>query len=375
MHITIERANLVKPLDMLGRIVERRNTIPILSNLLLRAAGGKLSISATDLDMAATATVAAEIHAPGAVTVPALTLKEIVRKLPDGCQADLRLSDDGAQMTIRAGRSRFVLHALPEQDWPDMTGPDGGAAFEVMGVEIDNMLQGVDFAISTEETRYYLNGVYLHPAPDAAATALRGVATDGHRLAMRDVTAAATAADIPGVIVPRKAVAELRKLAADRPASVMQMVVSAAKMTVTCGDISLTTKLIDGAYPDYRRVVPQHNPHKATLFRAALLQAVERVATVAEGKSRAIKFAFGDAGLTLSVTSPDTGQAEEAVDCDYSGEPVEIGFNGGYVLGLLAVVDADRIEISLADGGSPALWRGLSTEAEGHTLVLMPMRV
>ena len=302
MHITIERANLVKPLDMLGRIVERRNTIPILSNLLLRAAGGKLCISATDLDMAATVDVAAEIHTAGAVTAPAHTLKEIVRKLPDGSQADLRLSDDGNQMTIRAGRSRFVLHTLPEQDWPDLTGPDGGVDFEAMGVEIDIMLQGVDFAISTEETRYYLNGVYLHAAPEADGSTLRGVATDGHRLAMRHATATVDVNAMPGVIVPRKAVAEIRKLAADRPASVMRMEVSANKMTVRCG-------------------------------------------------------------------------AEEAVDCDYSGDPVDIGFNAAYVRDLLGVIDADRVEISLADGGSPALWRGLSNEAEGHTLVLMPMRV
>lgn len=373
MHITLERAHLIKPLDAISRVVERRNTIPILSNMLLRAEAGRLSISGTDLDMVATASVAAEITTPGAVTVPAQTLKDIVRKLPDGCQVELKALADGP-MTIRAGRSRFTLQVLPASDWPEVVEADGAQNFSVTAVEVEQMLDGVQFAISTEETRYYLNGAYLH-ALEGGEPILRAVATDGHRMATRDIGDLPVAFAIPGVIVPRKAVAEIFKMAEAMPASEMDFAVSKTRLTVTSGGMRLTTKLIDGTFPDYNRVIPVGNPNKATLFRESLMQAVERVATVIEGNTRAIRFRFADGAVTVSATSPDCGDAEEAVDCTLEGDPVEIGFNGRYVIQMLEKVKADRIEIQLADGGAPALMRGLSAESEGHTLVLMPMRV
>src|SRR5918993_2892905 len=222
MRVTVERAALLKALGHVHRVVERRNTIPILSNILLRAGEGSLRLKATDLDIEVTETIPADITEAGSTTVPAYMIYDIVRKLPDGAQVSLEMTPDMGQMQIRSGRSRFMLQALPESDFPDLAAGDLPHRFALPAADLKRLIDKTQFAISTEETRYYLNGIYFHTveAGSGAGTMLRAVATDGHRLARVEMPAPQGAEGMPGVIVPRKAVAEIQKLGEDGGESV-----------------------------------------------------------------------------------------------------------------------------------------------------------
>jgi DNA polymerase III subunit beta len=378
MRATVERSHLLRSLSHVHRVVERRNTIPILSNVLLRADGGKLTLKATDLDLEVTETVAAEVGQGGGTTVPAHILHDIVRKLPDGAEVSLD-TGDGAQLTLKSGRSRFTLQILPDSDFPDLTTGEFPTRFALPAATLKKLIDRTQFAISTEETRYYLNGIYLHVVTVGKKPMLRAVATDGHRLAQAQVDAPAGSEKMTGVIVPRKAVGEIQKLVEGGGETNVDIELSDTKIRATIpaasggGDVVLTSKLIDGTFPDYGRVIPQGNDKIMKVARAEFADAVDRVSTISSERGRAVKLGLSDGKMTLSVNNPDSGSAVEEVGVDYSGDDIEIGFNSRYLLDVAGQLETGNAEFRFADPGSPTLI--LDDGAADALYVLMPMRV
>src|SRR5216683_3255424 len=372
MKVTVERAQLMKSLGHVHRVVERRNTIPILGNVLVRAENAKLALKATDLDLEVTETLAAETGTGGSTTVPAHMFYDIVRKLPDGAQIVLEADGDRSVLAIRAGRSRFTLQTLPESDFPDLAAGDMTHSFSLAAADVKRLIDRTQFAISTEETRYYLNGIYLHAAGSAKAATLRGVATDGHRLAQFELPLPSGASGMPGIIVPRKTVAEVQRLIEDNEAEVT-VELSQGKIRFTLGETVLTSKLIDGTFPDYARVIPLGNDKELTVDKKEFEQAVDRVSTVSSERGRAVKLSLANGKLMLSVTNPDSGSATEEIEVEYGSEPLDIGFNSRYLLDIAAQIEGEAAVLKLADPGSPTLIQDRDTK--GALYVLMPMRV
>jgi DNA polymerase-3 subunit beta len=374
MKATIERATLLKSLSHVQSVVERRNTIPILSNVLLEAReDGSLRVMATDLDLQVDESVPANVTQPGATTVSAHTLFDIVRKLPDGSQVSLETADN--RMTVKAGRSRFQLPTLPRDDFPVIVEGDLPTSFEIPAKTLAELIDRTRFAISTEETRYYLNGIFLHVSEEDKPV-LKAAATDGHRLARFTLSRPEGAEGMPDVIVPRKAVAELRKLLEEALDGNVEVDLSASKIRFTLGGeggVVLTSKLIDGTFPDYSRVIPTGNDKLLKLDPKSFYEGVDRVATIATERTRAVKMALDGDKVTLSVTSPDNGTAAEEVPADYRSDPLEIGFNANYLKDILAQIDGDIVELHLADPGAPTLIR--QDDKSPALYVLMPMRV
>ena len=368
MRVTIERALFLKALNHVQSVVERRNTIPILSNVLVQADGSSLKLRATDLDIEILETVNADVGRSGAVTVPAHMLYDIVRKLPDGAQLELEQGGDTGRVSVFAGKSRFSLQSLPPEDFPDLAQGDMGNSFIVAAMDLRGLIEKTRFAISTEETRYYLNGIYLHEKQGY----LRAVATDGHRLAQAQVPLPSGAKGMPGVIVPRKTVLDVAKLLEGEDGEV-EVSLSSSKIRFTIGPIVLTSKLIDGTFPDYERVIPKNNDRMATLDTRIFSSAVDRVSTISLEKGRAVKLNLASGRMVLSVTNPDSGSAEEEMVVDYGSEPMEIGFNARYLLDVAGQIGGDAMTMHLADSGSPTIVRDPTDEQSLY--VLMPMRV
>jgi len=372
MKVTVERAELLKSLGHVHRVVERRNTIPILANVLVRAEKSALNLKATDLDLEVIESIAAEVAPAGSTTVPAHMFYEIVRKLPEGSQVVLESSSDRAVLAIRAGRSRFTLQTLPESDFPDLAAGDMTHKFTLPAADLKRLIDKTQFAISTEETRYYLNGIYLHAAGSGKTATLRAVATDGHRLAQTDLALPAGAAGMPGVIVPRKTVTEVQRLIEDNAAEIA-IELSSSKIRFSIGTVVLTSKLIDGTFPDYGRVIPAGNDKELVVDKKDFEAAVDRVSTVSSERGRAVKLSLSSGKLILSVTNPDSGSATEEIEVDYDGDPIDIGFNSRYLLDIAGQLDGEVAVLKLADPGSPTLIQ--DKDANGALYVLMPMRV
>lgn len=372
MKLTIERSTLLSSLNHVQSVVERRNTIPILSNILLIAENGTLGLTATDLDLAINEQVAAEIITSGSITVPAHLLYDIVRKLPDGSQVELDYNSDEGRISIRAGRSQFALSSLPKDDFPIMETGELPHRFTLSAAELKRLIDKTRFAISTEETRYYLNGVYLHAAENEGIPVLRAVATDGHRLARVETPIPTDAENIPGVIIPRKAVNELRKLIDDTNGEV-SISLSDNKICFSFAGSVLTSKLIDGTFPDYERVIPAGNSKVLELDGKLFAQAVDRVSTVSTEKSRAIKLTLTENSVTLSATGSESGSATEELTASYSSGDLEIGFNSKYLLDITGQIEGENAHFVLADAQSPTIVKD-STD-DGALYVLMPMRV
>ena len=372
MKFSIERAALLKAVAQAQSVVERRNTIPILANVLIEAQDSDVRFRATDLDIEVVDRADAQVERAGATTVSAVLLHEIVRKLPDGSL--VTLTDDGAKgrLTVEAGRSNFSLATLPKEDFQVMATSEYSSNFSAPAVVLRRLFDKSKFAISTEETRYYLNGVYMHISDSDGGKVLRCVATDGHRLARIDAELPSGAAEMPGVIVPRKTVGELRKLLDDDEAKIA-VSVSETKIRFATPDITLTSKVIDGTFPDYTRVIPQGNTRKLEVDAAEFAKAVDRVATVSSERSRAVKLTLAEDKLILSVNAPDSGAAEEELAVAYGDEHLEIGFNAKYLLEIANQVDRENAVFMFNSSGDPTLMReGNDTSA---VYVVMPMRV
>lgn len=366
MKATIERATLLKGLSHVQSVVERRNTIPILSNVLIEASEGSLKLMATDLDLQINESVPAAVDQPGATTVSAHTLFDIARKLPEGAQVSINAAE--GRMSIVAGRARFSLGTLPRDDFPVIAEGELPVSFELPAETLKQIIDKTRFAISTEETRYYLNGIFLHLADDV----LKAAATDGHRLARVTVAKPDGADGMPDVIVPRKCIAELRKLLDEVDGSV-GVSLSNTKIRFDLGSAILTSKLIDGTFPDYSRVIPTANDKILKLDPKSFMEGVDRVSTIATEKTRAVKMALDRDKITLSVTSPENGTAAEEVPGEYVAAPFEIGFNSRYLMDILGQIGTDIVEVHLADAAAPTLIR--ENDKSAALYVLMPMRV
>jgi DNA polymerase III subunit beta len=388
MKLIIERAALLKALSHVQSVVERRTTIPILSNVLLRteakrgSAPAALSLSATDMDLEIVERVPGQVEREGRATAPAHTLYDIVRKLPEGAQIELESGGGGSSLVLRSGRSTFTLAALPPEDYPLMTGGDYPHNFSLSATELKSLIDRTRFAISTEETRYYLNGIYLHATKNDEVPVIRAVATDGHRLARVEMVQPEGAAGMPGVIVPRKTILELRKLVEESEAEV-QIALSPTKIRFAIPDggggssfateATLTSKLIDGTFPDYDRVIPRDNDKVLEVDCKSFAEAVDRVSTISTEKSRAVKLAIERGSLTLSATSPENGTAVEELEVRYLASPIEIGFNSRYLLDITEQIEGEGAQFVMSDAASPTIVRD---SADASALyVLMPMRV
>lgn len=372
MKLTLDRAALLKALAHVQSVVERRNTIPILSNVKIEAETEALRLTATDMDLDVAEATAADVATTGATTIPAHTLYEIVRKLPDGAQIELETARGGQQIVLRCGRSRFTLACLPVEDFPVMTAGELPHAFRLSARALCNLIDRTRFAISTEETRYYLNGIYLHEIRHGASDVLRAVATDGHRLASVEVPLPDGAAGMPGIIIPRKTITELRKLIDDNDDEV-EVGLSPTKIRFAVGQAVLTSKLIDGTFPDYERVIPTGNDKTLDVGCKAFSAAVDRVSAISSDRSRAVKLAMTNGTLVLSATSPDSGSATEELEVNYHGDALEIGFNSRYLLDITQQIEGEEARFSIADAASPTILQERGDT--GAIYVLMPMRV
>lgn len=372
MKVTLERNHLLKSLGHVHRVVERRNTYPILANVLLRAGEGKLDLRATDLDIEVTESVPAMVATPGTTTVPAHTLYEIVRKLADGAEVRLE-TEGGEQLLLTSGRSRFHLACLSPDSFPDLKSGTFSHQFSMPAAALRELIERTQFAISSEETRYYLNGIYFHALEAGGGPILRAVATDGHRMARAEVEAPAGSADMPGIIVPKKTVSEVQKLLDGAEGEVV-VEVSETKICFTLGGVVLLSKLIEGTFPDYERVTPKNNDKAMRVDRAAFATAVDRVSTIASDRGgKAVKLAMKEGLLELSVTNPDHGTASEELAVEFEPESFEIGFNARYLLDIIGQIRSEGAVFLFNDAGSPTLVR---EDGEARALyVLMPMRV
>jgi DNA polymerase III subunit beta len=377
MRLLIERSQLFTALSHVASVVERRTTIPILSNVLLRATEeGAISLKGTDLEREVLESVHGDVTQAGAVTIQAHLLHDIVRKLADGAQITLESAGGGERMQLLCGHARFQLPALAADEFPDIGAGEMPHEFELPAHELKRLIEKARFAISTEETRYYLNGIYLHTAQSSGKTVLRAVATDGHRLAQIETDAPAGATGMPGVIVPRKTVNEVHKLLEGVDGDV-KVCLSNTRIQFSVPKnaykVVMTSKLIDGTFPDYQRVIPQANNKVMMVGNAEFAAAVDRVATVSSERGRAVKLAIEQGKLVLSVTNPDGGNATEEIPVDYDADKLEIGFNARYLLDITAQLESSTVKLFLSDAGSPTTVRDESDE--GALYVLMPMRV
>jgi DNA polymerase III subunit beta len=372
MRLTIERAALVKALTHVQSVVERRNTIPILSNVLLTAQDNTLRLTATDLDIEIAENAFATIDRAGATSAPAQYLYDFVRKLPDQAVVRLDIAGDEPRLSLSAGKARLNLPVLPAADFPVMPTDALSTRFHIHPTELKRLLEKTRFAISTEETRYYLNGIFLHTVVKDGVAMLRAVATDGHRLALADCPAPEGAQGMPGVIIPRKTIQELNRLLDDATEDV-ELAVNDQKIRFHLGDAVLTSKLIDGSFPEYARVIPKGNDKILQVDNAAFAKAVDRVSTVSAERSRSVKLALDADRLTLTVNNPDAGLATEELVAAYDSEPMEIGFNARYLLDVAGQIGGEQARFEFADSGSPTLVRD---ETDDNALyVLMPLRV
>jgi DNA polymerase-3 subunit beta len=367
MKLKIARATLIKSLAHVQSVVERRNTIPILANVMIAARDGAMTLTATDMELAIIEDVPATTTRNGSCTVPAVTLYEIARKLPDGAEVELDHPGGDAQLSLRAGRYATKLVVLPVEDFPSMTAGILPHTFSLPGATLASLIDHTKFAISTEETRHYLNGGYLH----ATATALRGVATDGHRLARVDAPLPDGASAMPGVIIPRKTLNELRKLLEGVDGNV-EFALSDTRIQFKAAGVTLTSKLIDGSFPDYDRVIPQGNDRVLRIGKKDFADAVARVAAISTDRSRPVKLSLTHDLLTISASSAELGAASEELAASYTAGDMEIGFQARYLTDITDQI-SDQIEFRFADSSAPAV---VTDPADPSALyVLMPMGV
>ena len=374
MKFSIDRSALLIALQHVHSVVERRNTIPILSNVLIEAKEDGVYLTSTDMDITVIEKVdlgESEVTQLGTTTTSAQMLYDIVRKLPDNIKVEF-LSEKNDRLGIKASSSSFALNCLPSEDFPSIAQEDFKHSFNIDALDLVRLIDKSSFAMSLEETRYYLNGIYLHAIKEDNVDKLRTVATDGHRLSRVDINLPQGAEGIPGVIIPRKTILEIRKILEDHTGNV-SLSISETKIKLSFNNVVLTSKLLDGTFPDYSRVIPEHNDKLVTISNQSISEAVDRVSTVSTDKTRAIKININKGSVVISATNPDKGSASEHLDVDYNGDEVEIGFNSKYVLDVTRQIKGNEILIKLSDSVSPTLV--YDKDDKDVLFVLMPMRV
>ena len=375
MEFKINSTDLLKALSHIHGIVEVRHTLPILSNIILEAKDDKLILSSTNLDIYCSDKIKAEVLQSGEVSVSAITFFEIIKRLPSGSEVLMIMEEGENEIRLTCGRSKFNLSTLKTDDFPIISDSDLSTNFVLSADELIRIIDKTKFAVSNEETRYYLNGIFLHKAERNSIQFLRAVATDGHRLAQYDIPLPQGAEDITGIIIPKKTIYELRKVLDDANGDV-SVSLNENKIKFSFNDLKVVSKVIDGTFPDYTKVIPQKNDKNFKTNNSDLKNAIDRVSAVAaneESKSKAIKFCIENNSLSLSVESQSKGSANEMIDVNYSGDKVDIGFNSKYIIDICNEVDGDEISISLSDSISPAII--LDKTDENLFFVLMPMRI
>ena len=375
MEFKINSSDLLKALSHIHGIVEVRHTLPILSNIILKAKDNELTLSSTNLDIYCADKIKAEVSLAGEISVSAVTFFEIVKRLPSGSEVVMTMEEGENEIILKCGRSKFNLSTLKTDDFPIISDNDLSTNFVLSADELIRIIDKTKFAVSNEETRYYLNGIFLHKADRNSIQFLRAVATDGHRLAQYDIPLPQGAEDITGIIIPKKTIFELRKVLDDANGDV-SISLNENKIKFTFNDLKIISKVIDGTFPDYTKVIPQNNNKNFKTNNNELKNAIDRVSAVAaneESKSKAIKLSLEDNKLNLSVESQSKGSANEIIDISYDGDKVDIGFNSKYIIDICNEVDGEEVDISLLDSVSPAII--LDKTDENLFFVLMPMRI
>ena len=375
MEFKINSSDLLKALSHIHGIVEVRHTLPILSNIILKAKDNELTLSSTNLDIYCADKIKANVSIAGEISVSAVTFFEIVKRLPSGSEVVMTMEEGENEIMLKCGRSKFNLSTLKTDDFPIISDNDLSTNFVLSADELIRIIDKTKFAVSNEETRYYLNGIFLHKADRNSIQFLRAVATDGHRLAQYDIPLPQGAEDITGIIIPKKTIFELRKVLDDANGDV-SVSLNENKIKFTFNDLKIISKVIDGTFPDYTKVIPQNNNKNFKTNNNELKNAIDRVSAVAaneESKSKAIKLSLEDNKLNLSVESQSKGSANEIIDISYDGDKVDIGFNSKYIIDICNEVDGEEVDISLLDSVSPAII--LDKTDENLFFVLMPMRI
>ena len=375
MDFRVNSTELLRALSHIHGIVEVRHTLPILSNIIITTHDNLLSLSSTNLDIFCSDDLEAEVSQNGSTSVSAATFYEIVKRLPSGSEIHISLSEEDSTLTLKCGRSKFNLTTISPDDFPKISHDDLNIQFVLSATELKRMIDKTKFAISNEETRYYLNGVFLHQTQKNSIDILRAVATDGHRLAQYDIPLPQGAKDMNGIIIPKKMIQELRRVLDDATGDI-NIQLNENKIKFSFNNMQIISKVIDGTFPDYTKVIPQSNDKSITTNNEELKKAIDRVSAVAineETKSKAIKLIIESNKISLSVDSTSRGSAIEEIDLDYNNEKVEIGFNSRYLIDICNEIDGDKINLKFLNSTSPAII--LDNTDENLFFVLMPMRI
>lgn len=365
MKLSASRETLLTPLQAVMGVVERRQTMPILANVLLVARNGRLSATATDLEVELVASADVDIAQEGELTVPGRKLLDICKALPSG--AKVTFSQKAERLLVQSGKSRFNLTTLAAAEFPTVEDIDATDSIQVTQENMARLLDKTQFAMAQQDVRYYLNGLLL----ETSKKSLRGVATDGHRLAMSETELVSGDAASKQVIVPRKGVIELQRLLSGEGEITLQF--GSNHIRAQIGDIRFTSKLIDGRFPDYDRVIPKKANNILTADREALRQALNRAAILSNEKYRGIRLEVKDSGVVIQAHNPDQEEAQEELEVQYSGDDIEIGFNVNYLLDALAAIESAEVRLALTDSNSSCLLKDITREESCY--VVMPMRL
>ncbi|MFT6331974.1 MAG: DNA polymerase-3 subunit beta [Lentimonas sp.] len=371
MQFQISKSAIIKALFNVNGAVEKRNTIPVLLNVKIEAKNGRLNLTATDMDIVIVSNAEALISKEGSTTVPAQLFYDIVRKIPDIADINVELNEDESTLKLSYGRSKFSLPCLDPSEFPVLSEGEMDVDFKISGEELIKIIDKTKFVIPSDETRYYLNGLFLHSMKIGDEIELRGVATDGHRLAMACSNASNLTSEVEGVIVPKKAINEIRKIVEGAKEEV-SIAFSKAKIRVTCEKSTIISKLIDGEFPEYDRVIPKSNDKLAKIDRKLIFSAVDRVSTIATDKNKSIKIILESGKITLQIKSSDSGNASEEIEVDYEGDTIETGFNSRYFLEIIGQINKEKLDVFFKDGSSPAI---IKTDNKNDLYVIMPVRV
>ncbi|MDX1949007.1 MAG: DNA polymerase III subunit beta [Rickettsiales bacterium] len=366
-NINLDKNSFIKSLSKIQSVVEKRNTIPILSNVKIDASNNIVTLTVTDMDVLATQEIEASVNQGGSLTVPAQTLYDIIRKLPEGAQINLDADVNSSRLIVKSGSSKFKLSYLPSEDFPQISEGDLTHKFTLEVKTLLKLIEKTKFAMSNEETRYYLNGVYFHISNGK----LRAVATDGHRLASVEVEAPEGSLGMPGVIIPRKAVNELPKLLEGQEKVTIS--ISDSKIKFSANKIELLSKVVDGTFPDYQRVIPENNKKILTTSTSTLKEAVDRVSTIAVDKTKAVKISLSNNQINLHSQGVEGGSGDEDIAANYSSEALEMGFNSRYMLEMLNQIESAEVQFAFDNTNSPSLITDPTDNSAVY--IIMPMRV